>query len=49
MGATLFVHPFDLLKNRMQLAGRNSTAKISFVATVKNIAKAEGVVHFYDG
>eukprot|EP00048_Salpingoeca_helianthica_P016428 m.232272 g.232272 ORF g.232272 m.232272 type:complete len:299 (-) comp18660_c0_seq1:37-933(-) len=49
MGATLFVHPFDLLKNRMQLAGRNSTAKISFLGTIRNIATNEGVLHFYDG
>jgi solute carrier family 25 oxoglutarate transporter 11 len=44
MGACLFVQPFDLIKNRMQLSGENGTKKIyknSFDA-IKSIIKNEG-------
>ena len=49
MAATLFVQPFDLLKNRMQLAGRNSAAKVSFVGTAMAVVRNEGFKHLYDG
>jgi hypothetical protein len=49
MGATLFVQPFDLLKNRMQLAGRNSAVKISFAETAASVIRKEGFFHLYDG
>ncbi len=45
MGACLFVQPFDLIKNRMQLSGENGTKKLyknSFHA-VKTIVKSEGI------
>lgn len=48
MGACLFVQPFDLIKNRMQLSGENGTKKLyknSFDA-VKSIVKSEGIYIF---
>lgn len=49
MGATLFVQPFDLLKNRMQLAGRSSSSRVSFLDTARAVVRNEGVLHLYDG
>lgn len=49
MSATLFVQPFDLIKNRMQLAGRNSAARVSFVGTAAAVVRNEGLLHLYDG
>jgi solute carrier family 25 (mitochondrial oxoglutarate transporter), member 11 len=51
MGATLFVQPLDLVKNRMQLSGEGGTAKMyknSFHA-VTSILKNEGFVGIYSG
>jgi len=51
MGATVFVQPLDLVKNRMQLAGQGSTAKeykTSFHA-LASILKNEGVGGVYTG
>jgi solute carrier family 25 oxoglutarate transporter 11 len=51
MGATLFVQPLDLVKNRMQLSGAGGTAKAynnSFHA-VTSIIRSEGVSGIYTG
>lgn len=51
MGATVFVQPLDLVKNRMQLAGQGSKAreyKTSFHCLV-SILKNEGVGGVYTG
>uniref|UniRef100_A0A8C5FSB1 Solute carrier family 25 member 11 n=1 Tax=Gadus morhua TaxID=8049 RepID=A0A8C5FSB1_GADMO len=51
MGATVFVQPLDLVKNRMQLSGQGSKAreyKTSFHALV-SILKNEGVGGIYTG
>ncbi|XP_078056978.1 mitochondrial 2-oxoglutarate/malate carrier protein [Mustelus asterias] len=51
MGATFFVQPLDLVKNRMQLSGqggRSKEYKTSFHA-LSNILKAEGVRGIYTG
>ncbi|XP_043541407.1 mitochondrial 2-oxoglutarate/malate carrier protein-like, partial [Chiloscyllium plagiosum] len=51
MGATFFVQPLDLVKNRMQLSGqgaRTKEYKTSFHA-LTNILKAEGVTGIYTG
>jgi len=51
MGATLFVQPLDLVKNRMQLSGEGGTAKMyknSFDA-ITSIIRNEGVVGIYSG
>lgn len=49
MGATLFVQPFDLLKNRMQLAGKTAGAKVTFLSTASAVIRKEGFFHLYDG
>lgn len=51
MGATLFVQPLDLVKNRMQLSGvggGKKEYKTSFHA-FKAIVKNEGVIAVYSG
>jgi len=51
MGATLFVQPLDLVKNRMQLSGEGGSAKLyknSFHA-ITSILKNEGVFGIYRG
>ncbi|XP_076315320.1 mitochondrial 2-oxoglutarate/malate carrier protein-like [Tachypleus tridentatus] len=51
MGATLFVQPLDLIKNRMQLSGEGGKArehKTSFHA-IKSIVKKEGLFGLYTG
>jgi len=51
MGATVFVQPLDLVKNRMQLAGQGSKAreyKTSFHC-LTSILKTEGVGGIYTG
>ncbi|XP_072315446.1 mitochondrial 2-oxoglutarate/malate carrier protein [Eucyclogobius newberryi] len=51
MGATVFVQPLDLVKNRMQLAGQGSKAreyKTSFHCLM-SILKSEGVGGVYTG
>jgi solute carrier family 25 oxoglutarate transporter 11 len=51
MGATLFVQPLDLVKNRMQLSGEGGSAKLyknSFDA-VTTILRTEGVTGIYTG
>ncbi|XP_020384261.2 mitochondrial 2-oxoglutarate/malate carrier protein [Rhincodon typus] len=51
MGATFFVQPLDLVKNRMQLSGqgaRTKEYKTSFHA-LTNILKVEGVTGIYTG
>lgn len=51
MGATVFVQPLDLVKNRMQLSGQGSKAreyKTSFHALF-SILKNEGVGGIYTG
>jgi len=49
MGATLIVQPFDLLKTRMQLAGRNSATKATFLGTASSVIKNEGFFKLYNG
>ncbi|CAF1055172.1 unnamed protein product, partial [Brachionus calyciflorus] len=51
MGATMFVQPLDLVKNRMQLSGEGGSAKVyknSFDA-VRTIIRTEGVTGIYTG
>jgi solute carrier family 25 oxoglutarate transporter 11 len=51
MGATMFVQPLDLVKNRMQLSGEGGSAKLyrnSFHA-ITSILKAEGLGGIYTG
>ncbi|XP_051900442.1 mitochondrial 2-oxoglutarate/malate carrier protein [Pristis pectinata] len=51
MGATFFVQPLDLVKNRMQLSGQGGRAKeykTSFHA-VSSIMRAEGIRGIYTG
>lgn len=51
MGATVFVQPLDLVKNRMQLSGQGTTAreyKTSFHALF-SILRNEGVGGIYTG
>ncbi len=51
MGATVFVQPLDLVKNRMQLSGQGSKAreyKTSFHA-LASILRNEGVGGIYTG
>ncbi|XP_012256308.1 mitochondrial 2-oxoglutarate/malate carrier protein-like [Athalia rosae] len=45
MGATCFVQPLDLIKNRMQLSG----TKVSTVSVISGIIKNEGFFSFYAG
>lgn len=45
MGATCFVQPLDLIKNRMQLSG----TKVSTMSVVSGIIKNEGFFSFYAG
>lgn len=45
MGATCFVQPLDLIKNRMQLSG----TKVSTMSIVSGIIKNEGFLSFYAG
>lgn len=45
MGATLFVQPLDLIKNRMQLSGKKTTT----LSIATNILKNEGFFAFYNG
>lgn len=45
MGATLFVQPLDLIKNRMQLSGKKTTT----LSVATNILKNEGFFAFYNG
>ncbi|XP_046413161.1 mitochondrial 2-oxoglutarate/malate carrier protein-like [Neodiprion virginianus] len=45
MGATCFVQPLDLIKNRMQLSG----TKVSTMSVVTGIIKNEGFFSFYAG
>jgi hypothetical protein len=48
MGATLIVQPFDLLKNRMQLLGKQGISA-SFPGTVKAVVHNEGFFALYNG
>nr|CAB3266165.1 mitochondrial 2-oxoglutarate/malate carrier protein [Phallusia mammillata] len=51
MGATLFVQPLDLVKNRLQLSGEGGQQKMyknSWDAVTK-ILKSEGIVGIYNG
>ncbi|XP_019637368.1 PREDICTED: mitochondrial 2-oxoglutarate/malate carrier protein-like isoform X1 [Branchiostoma belcheri] len=51
MGATLFVQPLDLVKNRMQLSGEGGGKrqyKTSFHA-VSSILRSEGIIGMYTG
>lgn len=51
MGATMFVQPLDLVKNRMQLSGEGGSArayKNSFDA-ITSIIRNEGVTGIYTG
>lgn len=51
MGATMFVQPLDLVKNRMQLSGEGGSArayKNSFDA-ITSIIRSEGVTGIYTG
>lgn len=45
MGATCFVQPLDLIKNRMQLSG----TKTSTLNVISSIMKNEGFMAMYSG
>eukprot|EP00056_Hartaetosiga_gracilis_P003314 m.62602 g.62602 ORF g.62602 m.62602 type:complete len:305 (+) comp11410_c0_seq1:46-960(+) len=45
MGATMFVQPFDLIKNRMQV----SKTGVGFFPTIANVVKADGFTGLYSG
>eukprot|EP01095_Lingulamoeba_sp_RSL-Kostka_P004536 TRINITY_DN15771_c0_g1_i1.p1 TRINITY_DN15771_c0_g1~~TRINITY_DN15771_c0_g1_i1.p1 ORF type:complete len:305 (-),score=96.17 TRINITY_DN15771_c0_g1_i1:77-991(-) len=51
MGATLFVQPIDLIKNRMQLSGEMGSAKAhkSTFQAISNIIRKEGIFNLYKG
>lgn len=51
MGATLFVQPLDLVKNRMQMSGAAGAAKAhkSSLNAIANIVKTEGIFGMYNG
>ncbi|XP_071943934.1 mitochondrial 2-oxoglutarate/malate carrier protein-like [Antedon mediterranea] len=51
MGATVFVQPLDLVKNRMQLSGIGGAAKEhkTSLHAVKSILKNEGFIGIYTG
>lgn len=49
MGATCFVQPLDLVKNRMQLAGADSTKKVTSATVIRNLIRTEGVAALYTG
>lgn len=49
MAATSVVQPLDLIKNRMQLAGRAGGANVTFLGVVAGVAKSEGILAFYNG
>ncbi|KAL7076146.1 hypothetical protein ACQ4LE_004833 [Meloidogyne hapla] len=50
MGATLFVQPLDLVKNRMQLSGMQGKREYSSsIHVVRSIVKNEGFVALYNG
>lgn len=50
--ATVFVHPLDVLKNRMQMAGRDATATAaqkSMGGIVRSMLREKGLTAFYPG
>lgn len=51
MGATVFVQPLDLVKNRMQLSGQGSKAREykTSLHAVASILRNEGVRGIYTG
>eukprot|EP00045_Choanoeca_perplexa_P003335 m.29937 g.29937 ORF g.29937 m.29937 type:complete len:302 (+) comp11989_c1_seq3:170-1075(+) len=49
MGATCFVQPLDLIKNRMQMAGQGGGAAPSFMATLTGVVRSEGPLAVYNG
>jgi len=51
MGATMFVQPLDLVKNRMQLSGVGGTKKLykNTFHALSTILKTEGVTGIYSG
>jgi len=49
MGATLFVQPLDLVKNRMQVGKSAGGAKPSTVKVIAGILKNEGISTLYNG
>lgn len=51
MGATLFVQPLDLVKNRMQLQGAGGAKKEyqSTLDALKKILRKEGITGIYKG
>ena len=50
MGATLFVQPLDLLKNRMQLSGTSGAREYtSSLHAIQSVVKKEGILALYNG
>jgi hypothetical protein len=49
MGATVLVQPFDLIKTRMQIAGKDGGPKATFPGTFASVVKNEGVLKLYAG
>lgn len=47
MGATFFVQPLDLVKNRMQLS--SDKKKYASFQVINSIIKNEGLISFYNG
>eukprot|EP00916_Digyalum_oweni_P002346 GHVL01004300.1.p1 GENE.GHVL01004300.1~~GHVL01004300.1.p1 ORF type:complete len:298 (+),score=63.10 GHVL01004300.1:59-952(+) len=49
IGGWLPVHPFDVLKTRMQLAGECKNQKSGCIRIATNIFRTEGIAGFYSG
>lgn len=48
VGATLIVQPFDLIKNRMQLAA-DSSKRLTSIQVIKSVVNNEGIIGLYAG
>lgn len=51
MGASLIVHPIDIIKNRMQMSGEGGSLRVhkSNFNALSNIVKSEGLTSIYKG
>jgi len=49
MGATLFVQPLDLAKNRMQVARSTGGDRPSTLSVVRGVVRNEGILTLYNG
>lgn len=49
MGATCFVQPLDLVKNRMQLIGADGGKRVTSLSVIQQVIKTEGLFALYTG